>query len=75
MNQYDNKLIQDLINLIFDVKDPKLWGYEIYQAQNSQEIRDKVIDGVFDKIIDRDSKLSKWGKILTRCWIVYRYGI
>lgn len=75
MDKYEERTAQELAAHIFENGDPELMQYGLYMAKNNPILKDAVIDRLFDMLLRRDSKLSKWGKFLTKAWITYKYGI
>ena len=72
---YLDSLAKELIEDIVNVVPARYLSYDLYVAKNDKYLRDKVIDGVFDKIFGKDSKVGGWAKFCTRTWLRWKYGI
>lgn len=48
---------------------------QLEMIKKNKDLKNRVIDGVFDKLFSKDSKIGWWAKTSAKIYLSYKYGI
>lgn len=76
MSIKNQRLIKEIIDSIFNgEKNRGVLKQQLNAIKKDKDLKDRVVDGVFDKLFPNWKVVNRWVKTSVKLWLYYNYGI